>query len=144
MADRVLLYAATSADDTSALAVASAAGLPATQVTTSFSTAWAATLSGNYLVIAVGSAAVDALDFNTCGWANPSGDGAGGTPFSPAAGPLDKLPGAGVYENAAAATGAQTATLASGLAYYAAHGALPAGKSLPSRAAAQRTCAGKA
>jgi len=145
MADRVLLYAATSADDTSALSAASAEGLPATQVTTSFSTAWAATLSGNYLVIAVGSAAVDALDFNTCGWANPSGDGAGGTPFSPAAGPLDKLPGAGVYENAAAATGAQTPQLASGLTYYATHGALPAGtKSLPSRANAQRSCAGKA
>jgi hypothetical protein len=145
LADRVLLYAATSADDTSALSAASTAGLPATQVTTSFSTAWAATLSGNYLVIAVGSAAVDALDFNTCGWANPSGDGAGGSPFSPAAGPLDKLPGARMYENAAAATGSQTPKLASGLAYYATHGALPAGtKSLPSRAGAQRTCAGKA
>jgi hypothetical protein len=50
-----------------------------------------------------------------------------------------------VYENAAAATGSQTPQLASGLTYYATHGVLPSGvSSLPSRAAAQRTCAGKA
>ena len=62
-----------------------------------------------------------------------------------AAGPLDKLPGAGGYENAAAATASQTPKLAAGLAYYAIHGALPSGvSSLPARAAAQRTCAGKA
>ena len=145
MANRVLLYAATSADNTSALSAASAADLPATAVTQSFSTAWAATLSGNYLVIAVGSAALDALDYNTCGWANPSSDSAGGTPFSPLAGPLDKVPGAGGYENAAAAAAPQTPKLAAGLAYYAVHGSLPSGVStLPARAAAQRACAGKA
>ena len=40
-AGRVMLYAATTADDQSAVAAASAAGLPATQVTQSFTTAWA-------------------------------------------------------------------------------------------------------
>ena len=144
-ADRVLLYAATPADDTSALAAAAAAGLPAAQVTTSFGAAWAATLSGTYLVIAVGPAAVDALYYNVCGWTNPSGDGPGGTPFSLADGPLNRLPGADTYEDAAAATAAQTPRLATGLAYYAAHGALPAGvTTLPVRAAATRACQGEA
>ncbi len=80
-----------------------------------------------------------------CGWANPSGDGPGGTPFSLAAGPLNRLPGADTYEDAAAATAAQTPRLATGLAYYATHGALPAGvTTLPARAAATRACQGEA
>jgi hypothetical protein len=145
LADRVLLYAATSADDTSAVRAASAAGLPATAATESFSTAWAATLSGNYLVIAVGPAAVDALYYNTCGWANPSGDGAGGTPFSLAGEPLNRLPAVDFYEDAAAATAGQTPALAADLAYYASHGALPGGvKKLPSQAGPRRACAGEA
>jgi hypothetical protein len=144
LADRVLLYAATSADDTSAVRAASAAGLPATAVTESFGTAWAATLSGNYLVIAVGPAAVDALYYNTCGWANPSGDGAGGTPFSLAGEPLNRLPAADSYEDAAAATAGQTPALAADLAYYASHGALPGGVTkLPSQAGPRRACAGE-
>ena len=142
LADRVLLYAATPADDASARAAGSAAGLPARQVTESFSAAWAATLSGNYLVIAVGQAAVDAVYFNQCGWADPSGEGAGGTPFYLAGEPLDRLPGVDAYENAAATS--QTPRLAADLAYYATHGALPAGVTrLPTRAVPQHACAGE-
>ncbi|HEU5420611.1 MAG TPA: PKD domain-containing protein, partial [Streptosporangiaceae bacterium] len=66
--DTVVLYAATAADDASALSAAAAAGLPASQVTQSFATAWADTLSGEYLVIAVGQAASSALYYNVCGW----------------------------------------------------------------------------
>jgi len=143
LADRVLLYAATPADDASASAAASAADLPSTAVTKSFSTAWAATLSGNYLVIAVGSAALDALYYNQCGWANPSGDSAGGTPFAIATAPLDRLPGPGYFENAAAATTSQTSALAASLAWYAAHGALPSGVTkVPAAATPEHACAG--
>jgi len=142
-ASRVLLYAATPGDEVSASAAASAAGLPASAVTEDFATAWAATLTGNYLVIAVGQAADDALYFNTCGWSNPSGEGAGGTPFDLASEPLDQLPGVDLYENAAAATAAQTPALATDLAYYATHGALPAGPTtLPAQGAPARICAG--
>jgi hypothetical protein len=142
-ASRVLLYAATPGDEVSASAAASAAGLPASAVTEDFATAWAAALTGNYLVIAVGQAADDALYFNTCGWSNPSGEGAGGTPFDLASEPLDQLPGVDLYENAAAATAAQTPALATDLAYYATHGALPAGPTtLPAQGAPARICAG--
>jgi PKD domain/CHAP domain len=143
LADSVVLYAATSSDDTAALAAASAAGLPASQVTTSFATAWADTLTGSYLVISVGLAATDALYYNVCGWANPSGEIPGSTPFYIAGGPLNSLPGPDAYESAAAATAAQTPALATDLAYYAAHGQLPAGVStLPSAAAPAYACSG--
>jgi hypothetical protein len=142
-ASRVLLYAATPGDDTNAIASASASGLPASAVTEDFATAWAAALTGNYLVIAVGQAADDALYFNTCGWSNPSGQGAGGTPFDLASEPLNQLPGVDLYENGAAATASQTPALATDLAYYATHGKLPAGvTTLPARGTPVRVCAG--
>jgi hypothetical protein len=142
-ASRVLLYAATPGDDTTASTAASAAGLPASAVTEDFATAWAAALTGNYLVIAVGQAADDALYFNSCGWANPSGEGAGGTPFDLASEPLDQLPGADLYENAAAATATQTPPLTVDLAYYATHGTLPAGvTALPAQSTPAAVCAG--
>jgi PKD repeat protein len=141
--DRVVLYVATPADQASALSAAQAAGLPASQVTQSFTTAWDATLSGNYLVISVGLAATDALYFNVCGWANPSGDIPGSTPFYIVSGPLDTLPGAGGYEAAAAATAAKSPQLAADLAYYAVHGSFPPGvTSPPSAAAPEYACAG--
>ena len=141
--DRVVLYAATPADQASALSAAQAAGLPASQVTQSFATAWDATLSGNYLVLSVGLAATDALYFNVCGWANPSGDIPGSTPFYIVSGPRDTLPGAGGYEAAVAATAAQTPRLAADLAYYAVHGALPPGVSaLPTATGPRYACAG--
>jgi hypothetical protein len=139
----VVLYAATPADQASALSAAQAAGLPASQVTGSFAVAWDDTLSGNYLVIAVGLAATDALYFNVCGWANPSGDIPGSTPFYTVSGPRDTLPGAGAYEDAAARTTAQTPQLATDLAYYAVHDALPPGvTALPAVAGPQYACAG--
>ena len=142
-ADSVVLYAATPADYSSALAAAAAAGLPAGQVTESFATAWDDTLSGSYLVIAVGLPATDGLYFNVCGWDNPSGDIPGSTPFYIAGPPLNQLPGAGAFEEAAAATASQTPALAADLAYYATHGALPAGvTTLPPEAGPQYACAG--
>jgi hypothetical protein len=140
----VLLYGATPGDVASARSAASAAGLPAGSVTGSFSTAWAAALSDNYLVIAVGAAANNALYFNTCGWADPSGEGAGGTPFDLASAPLNRLPGVDLYEDAAAASTSQTPPLAAGLAYYATHGTLPAKVTkLPTAAAPARVCSGQ-
>jgi CHAP domain/PKD domain len=141
--DTIELYAATPADDQSALSAAQAAGLPASQVTESFATAWADTLSGSYLVIAVGVPATSALYDNPCGWANPSGEDPGTTPFFYYLGPLDQLPGTGAYENGAAATEPATLALATDLAYYAVHGQLPVGvTSLPPATGATFTCSG--
>jgi hypothetical protein len=141
--DTIELYAATPADYQSALSAAQAAGLPASQVTESFATAWADTLSGSYLVIAVGVPATSALYDNPCGWANPSGEDPGTTPFFYYLGPLDQLPGTGAYENGAAATAPATLALATDLAYYAVHGQLPAGvTSLPPATGATFACSG--
>jgi len=152
-AQQIVLYAASPADDTTALAAAAAAGLPTSQVTTSFAAAWADAMTNNYLVIAVGLDATDALYFNVCGWTNPSGLPAGGTPFNiwpiPPNTPLDSAPGPqgylGYYEEAAAADSSQTQALAEDLAYYALHGAYPAGvttSTLPLPASPAYTCAG--
>jgi hypothetical protein len=143
MADRVVLYAATADDATAAQAAAGAAGLPGGQVTRSFATAWADTLSGSYLVIAVGGAATAALDYNQCGWDNPSTAVGGSTPFFIVAGPLATLPGADAYESGTAAAAAQTQARSTDLAYYAVHGSLPAGvTALPAAASPQRVCSG--
>jgi hyaluronoglucosaminidase len=139
----VRLYAADSADDQAALAAASAAGLPASQVTESFATAWDQTSSGEYLVIAVGGPADDALYFNQCGWTAPDGLAGGSTPFYYASSALNTLPPVDEYENAAGETAADTATLAADLAYYAVHGAYPAGATPPAAAAPAAVCAGQ-
>jgi PKD domain/CHAP domain len=142
-ADRVLLYAATPADAAAALSAAAAAGLPASQVTTSFATAWDDTLSGGYLVVSVGLAATDALYFNVCGWANPSTDIPGSTPFYYVTGPWDTLPGAGAFENAAAASASLAQQRVTDLAYYAVHGTLPNGvTSVPAAASPVYACSG--
>jgi hypothetical protein len=144
-ADRVLLYAAGSADLPAAQAAASAAGLPASQVTTSYQVAWAATLSGDHFVIAVGQAALNALEYNTCGWVNPSAVDPGSTPFDYVTRALDTLPGADLFMNGAAATASQTQQRATDMAYYAVHGTLPAGQTaLPTAARSARTCLGSA
>jgi len=140
--DTVLLYAATPDDHADALVAAAAAALPAAQVTQSFSTAWADTLSGDYLVIAVGQAATDALGNNACGWINPS-DAIGWTPFNSVAGPLDTLPGPNNYENAAATISSQSRQRATDLAYYATHGHLPPGAPLPAAATIEAVCSGQ-
>jgi hypothetical protein len=142
-ADQIVLYAADPADAAAAQAAATAAGLPSSQVITSFATAWADTLSGEYLVFAVGSPAVAALYFNVCGWANPSALPAGSTPFSYDLGPLNTLPGADVFINSASGTAADTQALATDLAYYALNGTLPAGvTSLPAAVGPPDSCVG--
>lgn len=149
-ADRVMLYAAGSGDagsgDASAAdAAASVAGLPASQVTTSFDVAWAAALSGDYLVITVGQAATNALEYNVCGWPNPSAVDPGSTPFDYVTAPRTTLPGAELFVNGAAATASQGQERATDLAYYAVHGALPSGETtVPPAARASRTCLGSA
>jgi PKD repeat protein len=142
-ARRVILYAATKAGLAAAAQAASAAGLPASAVTGSFATAWDYALSGNYLVITVGLPGTDALYFNVCGWANPSGAFPGSTPFLLVKPPVDRLPGANSLEEAAGSTAPHTAHLADDLAYYALHGKLPPGvTSLPAEANPAFTCSG--
>jgi hyaluronoglucosaminidase len=141
--DNVSLYAADPTDYQAALAAASAAGLPASQVTQSFETAWKQASSGEYLVIAVGGPADTALYYNVCGWDNPSGLAGGSTPFYYGSTPLDSVPPMDLYENGAGQTAADTAALSAGLAYYAVHGALPPGvSSLPASAAPVYACSG--
>jgi hypothetical protein len=142
-ADRVVLYAADPADAAAAHAAAAAAGLPAGQVITSFSVAWADTLSGEYLVIAVGSPAVAALSANVCGWPNPSAMAAGATSFSYRAGPVNALPGADAFVNSAAGSTADTKALATDNAFYALRGTLPRGvTSVPAAVSPTRQCTG--
>ena len=142
-ADQIVLYAADPGDAAAAQAAAAAAGLPASQVTTSYSAAWADALSGEYLVFAVGSPAVAALYFNVCGWSNPSALPAGSTPFYYDLGPLNSLPGADVFVNAASSTAASTQALATDLAYYALNGQLPAGvTALPPAVGPPYACVG--
>jgi hypothetical protein len=155
LAGKILLYAATSADEATALTAAAAAGLPASQVTTSFEAAWDATLSPNYLVISVGAAATDALEFNVCGWANPDEYGAGTTPFTSlpiypgwTPFPWDTQIGPTYFEAAYGATAAGTVQLADDLTEYAATGQLPSGVTgaglSGEEAYPQYTCSGSA
>ncbi len=144
-ANQIILYAADPADAALATAAATAAGLPAGQVTTSFDVAWADTLSGQYIVFAVGTPAVGALYFNVCGWANPSALPAGSTPFSYDVGTYDTLQsvGPGTFINAAGATAADTQALATDLAYYALNGSLPPGvTTLPAAVGPAYACVG--
>lgn len=140
---RILLYAATSADRAAAEAAATAAGLPSSQVTTSFEVAWAAVLSGNYLVITSGLAATDALEYNACGWVNPSAEIPGHTPFDYLTAARTSLPGLGLFLNGAGTTAALAQQRLTDLAYYAVNGTLPpGGGSIPAHARSQRICSG--
>jgi PKD repeat protein len=142
-AGRILLYAATSGDYANAQAAATAAGLPEAQVTDNFDVAWAATLSGNYLVIAVGTAAVDALYVNNCGWPNPSGDDLGTTPFYYYVPPFYGLPGADAFVNATAASSSEAVAAATDATYYALNDQLPAGvTSIPALTGPDYLCEG--
>jgi PKD domain-containing protein/CHAP domain-containing protein len=142
-ANQILLYAADPADASAAQAAATAAGLPASDVTTSFAVAWADTLSGQYLVFAVGGPAVAALYFDVCGWSNPSALPAGSTPFYYYVGEQNTLPGADAFVDAASDTAADTQALATDLAYYALNGTLPAGAtSLPVTEGPPYACVG--
>jgi hypothetical protein len=135
-ADQIVLYAATPADEATALSIAAQAGLPASDVTTSFYDAWIDTENYNeFLVITIGDAATSALYYNVCGWANPTDGGytAGSTPFSIQYPPLDTVPGVGYaddFETGDAADSSQTVALATDLVDYAATGSYPAGVTL--------------
>jgi hypothetical protein len=142
-ADQIVLYAADPGDAAAAQAAATAAGLPSSQVITSFAIAWADTLSGEYLVFAVGSPAVAALYFNVCGWANPSALPAESTPFSYNLGPTNTLPGVDTFINSASDTAADTQALATDNAYYALNGTLPPGvTSMPAAVGPPFACVG--
>jgi len=141
--DDISLYAADSPDDQAAVAAASQAGLPASSVTQSFETAWKQASSGEYLVIAVGGPADNALYYNACGWDDPSGLPGGSTPFATASTPQDAIPAMNYYENGAGATAAGTAALSADLAYYAVYGTLPPGVTTwPAAAAPSDICSG--
>jgi hypothetical protein len=140
----VVLYAADPASMAAAAAVGRRLGLPAGEVTGSFSSAWSELASGSYLVLAVGQAAMNALYFNACGWPNPDGAGAGSTPFYYLGAPLRQPPGADVFEPADGASTAATAWLASQLTHYALAGTLPNESAPPvGPASATDTCLGE-
>ena len=142
-ADRVLVYGATPDDKAAADSAANAAGLPASQVTSSFAVAWAAVLSGNYLVIASGTAATSALEYNVCGWTNPSGEIAGSTPYDYVTAARTTLPGADLFVNGSAATSADGPQRVADLTYFAVHGVLPPGQTaIPAPARAVYACSG--
>jgi hypothetical protein len=135
-ANQIVLYAATPADQATALSIAAEEGLPASDVITSYYDAWLDVETYNeYLVISIGDAATTALYQNPCGWANPSdGDYATGTtPFSIQYPPLNSVPGAANednFETGDSADSADTVALATDLVDYAAHGTFPAGVTL--------------
>ncbi|KLU63523.1 hypothetical protein CEB3_c01000 [Peptococcaceae bacterium CEB3] len=138
---QVVLYAADTVDYEIALGAAASAYIPISNVIGDFATAWNDVASGNYLVIAVGGPATNALYYNPCGW----GD-AGSTQLNPtAAYPVDTLPGAYYYENAAGNDRTDTFYLATVFAYYAVNGAFPANfTGLPTPGVPSDTCAGDA
>lgn len=121
----VVLYAAD--PESMAVAVASAAtlALPASDITGNFDAAWADVAGGKDLVLAVGQAAVNALNNNPCGWSNPAGTGAGHTPFFYIGVPLQQLPGADVFEPSDGTSLPVTATVTAQLGQYALAGTLP-------------------
>ncbi|HET9173259.1 MAG TPA: PKD domain-containing protein [Actinospica sp.] len=136
----VLLYAANAADAATARKAAAYAGLPSTQVTTDFRTAWAATLSGDHLVIAVGQSAANALYDNPCGWSNPSRADGGSTPFSNVEHAVD-TPMTNLFVLGTAADPTLQTTAVDDLSYYAVHGALPTGAgTLPTLAQPGHVC----
>ena len=141
---QVILYAADVGDYQYAIGAAALAGIPISNVTGNFSNTWNDVASGNYLVIAVGTAALNALYYNQCGWTNPAGQAGGSTPFAlTRTSPVDSLPGANVFENASGNTGADSLYLALAYAYYAVHGTLPSDfNSPPTLATPQAVCSG--
>ncbi|PSR35490.1 MAG: hypothetical protein C7B46_00420 [Sulfobacillus benefaciens] len=108
--NQVFLYAADPIDYANAQSIASRFEIPATQVTGNFANAWAATASGKFVVIAVGSPADNALYYNPSGWAGLS---QGSTPFRRVPNsPTSLLPGANYYENAAGYTATDSMEIA--------------------------------
>jgi hypothetical protein len=139
----VVLYAADPASMAVAAATARTLALPPGDVTGSFSQAWTDVSGGADLVLAVGQAAGDALNFNACGWSNPAGEAGGSTPFFDVGVPLQSPPGADIFEPAGGSSTFVTARLTSQLAQYALAGTLPDDGGPPAGPAAfQDTCLG--
>ncbi|QRF24935.1 hypothetical protein FY534_14270 (plasmid) [Alicyclobacillus sp. TC] len=124
-ASQLVLYAATTGDLEKARGIAAALQLPSTSVQADFYNAWNQVTSGDYLVIAVGGAALDSLYYNQCGWSNPAGEAGGSTPFAIATAPRDTLPGANYFVNGAGATASDTLYISAAYAYYALYGEYP-------------------
>lgn len=121
----VVLYAADPVSMASAVAIARADALPGADVTGDYSQAWTDAESGADIVIAVGTAAVDGLFYNACGWANPNGLPAGESPFYWLGTPFSQPPGADVYVPANGTSAANSALLAAQLTHFALAGTLP-------------------
>jgi hypothetical protein len=121
----MVLYAADPLSMAVAAASAATLGLPASDVTGNFVTAWNDVAGGDDLVLAVGQAAVNALNNNPCGWTNPAGEGAGHTPYFYIGVPLQQPPGADVFEPSDGTSLAETATVTAQLTQYALAGTLP-------------------
>jgi Domain of unknown function (DUF1906) len=121
----MVLYAADPLSMAVAAASAAALGLPASDVTGNFGTAWNDVAGGSDLVLGVGQAAVNALNNNPCGWSNPAGEAAGHTPFFYIGVPLQQAPGADVFEPSDGTSLAETATVTAQLTQYALAGTLP-------------------
>ena len=141
----VVLYAADTASMSIAVSEAQELGLPASNVTGNFETAWTDDSSSADVVIAVGAAASDALFHNACGWANPAGEAIGHTPFGYAPVPLTSGD-AGNFEGADASTDAAVEVQSEQFAQYALAGTVPndnASQALGSATPAD-TCLGSA
>lgn len=122
---KIMLYAAGQHDFQIALGAAAMSGISHSQITGDFTTAWNAVASGQKMVIAVGGAAVNALYYNPCGWSNPANQPGGHTPFIMINTPLDTMPGANYFVNAAGVSALDTLQIACARVYYAVTGRTP-------------------
>lgn len=144
-APQIVLYAADTASMAAAEDEAARLALPAADVTGTFTTAWTDLTGGKDVLIAVGQAADNALFYNTCGWANPAGEGAGSTPFFFVTNPSRTSPGADAYEPANGTTDASSAMKAAQFAHYMLTGTLPDYERPPALVPSPaRTCLGSA
>lgn len=141
-AKNVYLYAATPGDYTKCLAAADVAGIPYANCLGDFQEAWRLVADDTNLVIAVGGAALYALYYNPCDWANPGSMAGGHTPFevAPSGIGIAKVQANHVV-NAAGYTSLDSLTLAVMMAYYAVHGVFPRGyRTMPRQEVPQSVC----
>jgi len=124
VASSVVLYAADASSMAIAETEAHGLALPTSNLTGNFETAWNDASSGSYAVIAVGTAASNALFHNACGWPNPINEAPDHTPFGLASIPLQG-PASGVFEAADGSTDAATQALSEQYAQYALAGTVP-------------------